>query len=101
MGKRIRACKKVPMTQKLISECKEFNKGLSTRLRKSLEQFRNRVQLEDHIQFLDDYDLIGELMGHLDIYWRLGGHRGNSSIPIIEAMRRAIPVIADASVNHR
>jgi glycosyltransferase involved in cell wall biosynthesis len=69
--------------------------------RKSLEQFRNRVQLEDHIQFLDDYDLIGELMGHLDIYWRLGGHRGNSSIPIIEAMRRAIPVIADASVNHR
>ena len=69
--------------------------------RKSLEQFRNRVQLEGQIHFLDDYDLIGELMGHLDIYWRLGGHRGNSSIPIIEAMRRAIPVIADVSVIHR
>ena len=69
--------------------------------RKSLEQFCNRVQLEDQIHFLDDYDLIGELMGHLDIYWRLGGHRGNSSIPIIEAMRRAIPVIADVSVIHR
>ena len=39
MARRIRAGKKVPMTQKLISECKEFNKGLSPRLRKSLEQF--------------------------------------------------------------
>ena len=39
MGKRIRAGKKIPMTEKLRSECKEFNKGLSPRLRKSLEQF--------------------------------------------------------------
>ena len=39
MGKRIRANKKIPMTEKLRSECKEFNKGLSPRLRKSLEQF--------------------------------------------------------------
>ena len=39
MGKRIRADKKIPMTEKLRSECKEFNKGLSPRLRKSLEQF--------------------------------------------------------------
>ena len=39
MSRRIRAGKKVPMTQKLIAECKEFNKGLSPRLRKSLEQF--------------------------------------------------------------
>ena len=39
MSKRIRAGKKIPMTEKLRSECKEFNKGLSPRLRKSLEQF--------------------------------------------------------------
>ena len=39
MSKRIHAGKKVPMTQKLIAECKEFNKGLSPRLCKSLEQF--------------------------------------------------------------
>ncbi len=39
MSKRIRAKRKVPMREKLIAECKEFNKGLSPRLRKSLEQF--------------------------------------------------------------
>ena len=39
MGKRIRTGKKIPMTEKLRSECKEFNKGLSPRLRKSLEEF--------------------------------------------------------------
>ena len=39
MSKRIRAGRKIPMTEKLRSECKEFNKGLSPRLRKSLEQF--------------------------------------------------------------
>ena len=39
MSKRIRAKRKVPMREKLISECKEFNKGLSPRLRKSLEQY--------------------------------------------------------------
>ncbi len=69
--------------------------------RRSLEQFRNRVQLEDRIHFLDDHERINQLLEHLDIYWRLGGQWGNSSIPIIDAMRRAIPVIADASVIHR
>ena len=39
MSKRIRAKRKVPMREKLIAECKEFNKGLSPRLRKSLEQY--------------------------------------------------------------
>ena len=39
MSKRIRTGKKIPMTEKLRSECKEFNKGLSPRLRKSLEEF--------------------------------------------------------------
>ena len=39
MGKRIRAGRKIPMTEKLRSECKEFNKGLSPRLRKSLDQY--------------------------------------------------------------
>ena len=39
MGKRIRSGRKIPMAEKLRSECKEFNKGLSPRLRKSLEEF--------------------------------------------------------------
>ena len=39
MSKRIRAGRKIPITEKLRSECKEFNKGLSPRLRKSLEEF--------------------------------------------------------------
>ena len=39
MSKRIRTNRKIPMAEKLRSECKEFNKGLSPRLRKSLEQF--------------------------------------------------------------
>lgn len=39
MSKRIRTNRKIPMTEKLRSECKKFNKGLSPRLRKSLEQF--------------------------------------------------------------
>jgi hypothetical protein len=39
MSKRIRGGRKIPMTEKLRSECKEFNKGLSPRLRKSLEEF--------------------------------------------------------------
>ena len=67
---------------------------------KLVERFRNQVQLQDSIYFLEDHDLIGELMDHLDIYWQFGGPRGKSIIPTVEAMRRGIPVIADRSAIH-
>ena len=69
--------------------------------RRSLEQFRNRVQLEDRIHFLDDPERIDQLMEHLDIYWRISGYSEKSSVPLIEAMQRGIPVIADASATHQ
>ncbi len=69
--------------------------------RRAIERFRNQVRLEEEIYFLEDHQLIAELMGHLDVYWQFGGPRGKSVIPSIEAMRRAIPVIADKSVIHQ
>ena len=69
--------------------------------RQAIENFRNQIQLEDQIHFLADRYLIQELMDHLDIFWQLGGTQGKSVIPPVEAMRRAIPVIADISATHR
>ena len=68
--------------------------------RQAVENFRNQIQLEDRIHFLEDRYLIRELMDHLDIFWQLGGTQGKSVIPPVEAMRRAIPVIADISATH-
>ena len=71
------------------------------RKRKAVENFRNQIQLEDRVHFLEDRYLIRELMGHLDIFWQLGGTKGKCVIPTVEAMRRSIPVIADNSATHR
>lgn len=69
--------------------------------RQAVENFRNQIQLEDRIHFLADRYLIRSLMDHLDIFWQLGGTQGKSLIPPVEAMRLAIPVIADISATHR
>jgi glycosyltransferase involved in cell wall biosynthesis len=69
--------------------------------RKALERFRNHVHLQDRIHFLDDHHLIDQLMEHLDLFWKISGYSYTAGNQLIEAMRRAIPVIADESLVHQ